>query len=306
MQNLFWKKNRKMVSVEELPFRTEDELEKYVLGDGAELLGDIFIIKRQVRAGGDIPDLVGIDRDNNVVIIENKNKEVTGDILPQILRYALWAETNPDSIKALWLGVEDKPEDIEIDWDKLEIRIVILAPKIHLSVARYIKKLNYRVELIEVKRFAKKKEELVLLNKLEDEDQIASKKVAKGLEEYDRTFYKKFRNKSSVGKFFELATNIEQIIKKNGWKLEKKFNKHYVGFKHGFPNAFGIHWVSSKSLEVFLKLPKSEFGKMRKLIPYKSEYDERWKQATVRIDDQFKPQRLIPAFRMSYEYILGK
>ena len=103
-----------------------------------------------------------------------------------------------------------------------------------------------------------------------------------------------------------MTAELEKIVKKSGWKLEKKFNKHYVGFKHGFPNAFGIHLVSNKSLEVFLKIPKKEFLKMQRVIPYKSEYDERWKQATVRIDDQFKLQKLISAFRMSYEYILGK
>lgn len=305
MQNFFWKKNGKMVSIEEAPFRTEEEFEKYVLGEQAKLLEDIFVFKRQVRASRDIPDLIGVDRDNNVVIIENKNTEVTEDILPQILRYALWAETNPDSIKALWLEVEDKPDDIEIDWDKLEIRIVVLAPKIQLSVARYVKKLNYNVDLIELKRFAIKKDEFVLVNKLE-EDHTSSKKVAKGLEEYDRSFYEKYRNKNSVKLFFSLTTELDRIVKKSGWKLEKKFNKHYAGFKHGFPNVFGIHWVGSKSLEVFLKIPKKEFSKMQKVIPYESEYNERWKQATVRIDEKFNIQKLTPAFRMSYEYILGK
>ena len=45
---------------------------------------------------------------------------------------------------------------------------------------------------------------------------------------------------------------------------------------------------------------------MQRVIPYELEYDERWKQVTVRIDDQLKLQKLISAFRMSYEYILGK
>ncbi|MBI3999465.1 MAG: hypothetical protein HY351_02520 [Candidatus Omnitrophica bacterium] len=175
-----------------------------------------------------------------------------------------------------------------------------------MSVVRYVKKLNYKVDLIEVKRFAKKKEELILLNKLEEEERPTSKKVTKGLEEYDQPFYEKFRNKNSVKQFFELANELERIVKANNWKLERKFNKYYVGFKHGFPNAFGIHWAGSKSLEVFLKLPKSQFAKMRKVIPYKSEYDEKWKQVTVRIDGQFNSKKLVPAFRMSYEYILGK
>ena len=85
------------------------------------------------------------------LIIENKNIIVTEDILPQILRYAIWAETNPDSIKAMWLESEDRPEDIEVDWDSVEIRIIILAPSIKLTVSRLLRKINYNIELIEVR-----------------------------------------------------------------------------------------------------------------------------------------------------------
>lgn len=306
MQNLFWKNNGKMISVEEVPFRTEEQLEKYVIGEGAKLLGDIFVFKRQVRAGGDIPDLLGVDRDNNLVIIENKNVEVTEDILPQILRYAIWAESNPDSIKALWFETEEKPEDIEPDFDDLKIRIVILAPRIHLSVARFVKKLDYAVELIEVKRFAKKQEEFVLLNKLEDESRAVSRRTTKALEEYDRGFYEKWHNKNSVKRFYLLTGELEKIVKEHKWKLEKKFNQNYVGFKHGFPNAFGIHWAGTRSIGVFFKLDKSQFGRMKKCISYECEYDDRWKQVWVGIDDEFQMKKVIPALRMSYEYILGK
>ena len=34
-------------------------------------------LKRQVHVGKDIPDMIGVDRDNNIVIIENKNVAVT-------------------------------------------------------------------------------------------------------------------------------------------------------------------------------------------------------------------------------------
>lgn len=101
MYNLFLKnKQNKLIPAVKKPFQTEAELEKYLMNT-REIFSDIFILKRQVNTGKDIPDIIGIDRDNNIVIIENKNVAVTEDILPQILRYAIWAETNPDSIKAM-------------------------------------------------------------------------------------------------------------------------------------------------------------------------------------------------------------
>ena len=305
MPDLFWKKAEKLIAIEEAPFASEEQLENYVIGPGQGLLGEIFILKRQVRAGRDIPDLVGVDRDNNVVIIENKNQEVTEDILPQILRYALWAETNPDSIKALWLEVKDKPDDITIDWDKLEIRIIVLAPSIRLAVPRYIRKLNYKVDLIEVKRFLKGRDEFVLINRLVEE-LAPTKKAVGGLDTYDKKAYEEWANVNSVRRFFELADQLDHIVKKNKWKLEQKFNKYYVGFKHGFPNAFGIQRISSRSLGCFLKLLKAQFKRAKQLIPYESDYDDRWHQVTVRIADDTSLQKLVPALRLSYEYILGK
>ena len=103
-----------------------------------------------------------------------------------------------------------------------------------------------------------------------------------------------------------MADQLDRLVKKNKWNLERKFNKAYVGFKHGFPNAFGIQWLGSKSLGMFLKLPKTQFKRAKQLIPYESDYADRWHQVTVRIDDDASLQKLVPALRMSYEYILGK
>jgi len=45
----------------------------------------------------------------------------------------MWAETNPDSIKAIWLESKHKPEDIELDWDNLYVRAIVVAPGFSLQ-----------------------------------------------------------------------------------------------------------------------------------------------------------------------------
>jgi RecB family endonuclease NucS len=73
MYNLYIKKDKsKLVSAVERTFQSESEFEKYIM-DKKDIFSDIFILKRQVNAGKDIIDMVGIDKDNNIVIIENKN-----------------------------------------------------------------------------------------------------------------------------------------------------------------------------------------------------------------------------------------
>lgn len=303
MYNLYFKnKQNKTVTAVEKPFQTEEEFEKYLM-ETKELFSDIFILKRQVNAGRDIPDMIGVDRDNNIVIIENKNVLVTEDILPQVLRYAIWAETNPDSIKSMWLEAENRPDDIEIEWNNVDIRIIVLAPAIKPSVSRLLKNINYTIELIEVKKFLVGDEECILLNKIEEEPEIKTHTV-RGMGVYDKEFYKEHRNSDSVDTFFKVADEVEALVKRKGWALQRKFNKHYFGFKSGFPNVFGFHWVSSRSLEFFFKMPATKFEQIRKLSSHEMEYDERWKQATIRYDDKTTVASLEPVFEATYNMFM--
>ena len=115
MANLFWKVNDSTKSLLATPFKTEEEFERIIF-ETPEILEDIFLIKRQIRGGNKsgIPDIVGIDNDGNTCIVEMKNVSVDASIIPQVLQYAVWAESNPDSIKSLWLECDNKPDDISI------------------------------------------------------------------------------------------------------------------------------------------------------------------------------------------------
>ena len=131
MANLFWKTSKGIKALLATPFKTEEEFEATVFGS-SELLEEIFLLKRQIRGSNKtgIPDIVGIDSDGKVCIIEMKNVPVDSAIIPQVLQYAFWAERNPDSIKSLWLESENRPDDITMSWERLEVRILIIAPSI--------------------------------------------------------------------------------------------------------------------------------------------------------------------------------
>lgn len=191
MSNLFWKQPKGTKALLDRPFKTEDEFERTVF-DSSELLEDIFLLKRQVRGGAKtgIPDIIGIDADGNVCIIEFKNCEVDASIIPQVLQYALWAETNPDSIKSLWLEADNKPEETPVSWDAIQVRILVIAPTIHRSTLAVVNKINYPVDLIEVKRWVEGKEEFLLVNRLaEDKENTKRNRAVGGLRTYDIDFY---------------------------------------------------------------------------------------------------------------------
>jgi hypothetical protein len=302
MQKLYWKtKNGNVVSVPEVPFKSEDEFERYI-ETANEVLSDIIILKRQVRAGGDIPDMVGVDREKNIVVIENKNVMVDEDILPQLLRYAVWAETHPDAIKAMWLEAEEKPKDLEIDWDQVRIRLVVLAPSIKSTVPRLAKKIDYRVDLIEVKRFSIGKDEFILVRKL-DEPETESKRPTAGRGVYDRAYFEQWGNPHSLETFFDLQKDLEGIVRSEGWELESRFTSYAVVFKHGFFNAFGIQWHTTKSLGIFANLPKGKLAQAKRLCPYPIEYEEGWRGMWLSVTDKLQIKKLVPLLRLAYENV---
>ncbi|MBW1699654.1 MAG: hypothetical protein JRH18_17225 [Deltaproteobacteria bacterium] len=304
MANLFWKKDGETKSLLSTPFKTEEEFEKEIFST-QEILEDIFLIKRQIRGGNKtgIPDLVGIDNDGNICIIEMKNVTVDASIIPQVLQYAFWAETNPDSIKSLWLECDNKPDDIAISWDSFQVRIIVIAPSILRSTLDIVDKINYPVDLIEVKRWVEGKNSLYLVNKLEADPKATRIKPTSGMQIYDEEFYKREYNKKSAIEFIKYAKELEKFIAKQDWNLELKFNKHYCGFKAGFFNAFGIQWVGTKTFAFFFKLSEDEAKSTNIKL---TKYESQWKQAVYYIvPGKTKIEEYEPLFELAYKKLTG-
>lgn len=304
MANLFWKTSNSTKSLLEIPFKTEEEFEKAVFAT-PELLDDLFLIKRQIRGGSKagIPDLIGVDSDGNVCILELKNVPVDAAIIPQVLEYAIWAETNPDSIKSLWLERDAKPEDVSISWDNLEVRIIIIAPSIHRATLQFVERINYLVDLVEIKRWVDGDNQLIMVNKLEQEAKRGRTKPAKGLPNYDEKFYKSEYNRVSASQFLKYVREVEGVIAKKKWALETKFNRNYCAFKVGFFNAFAIGWISSKTFAFTFKIPEREARKFG--LPM-TRYDSQSGHALYYIEPtKTKVRDFIPLFERCYRRFGG-
>lgn len=303
MANLFWKTKTKTKSLLETPFKTEEEFEKTIFGT-TELLEDIFLLKRQIRGGSKsgIPDIIGIDGDGNVCIIEMKNKSIDASVIPQVLKYAIWAESNPDSIKTLWLECEDRPEDLSINWEDFDVRIIIIAPHIHPSTLENIQKINFQVDLLEVKRWVEGDNIILIVNNLDEEKKRI--KPVRGLIPYDLNYYKRTHNKSSVESFFKYVKQVERIIKKNRWLLDTKYNKNYCAFKAGFFNAFSIKWIGSKTFAFSFTAPKTAVQKVH--IPI-TKYNVERNRAYYYVEPgKTKVNDFIPLFEYCYKKIGGE
>ncbi len=307
MANLFWKRNdRPTLNLVSTPFKSEDEFEKVVF-DTKEILGDVFLIQRQVRGGGKkgIPDIIGIDKNNNVCIVEMKNVTVDATIIPQVLGYAIWAERNPDAIKNLWLVSKQQPRDVAPDWDNYKVRIIIIAPSIDPSTLGLVNRIDYQVDLIEIKRWVEGHNHFLLVNILEPE-QAPKTLTARGREVYDTEFYKSHFNKDSAVCFLQLAEEIRALAKVRKWPVELKFNKYYCGFKYGSFIAFSIDWWSTKTLGMSFKVPK---GVAKRLLPHGVKLDpgsdSDW--SYWRIDpEKTRAKDFVPLFERAVQSFTGK
>lgn len=303
MPNLLWNKNKITNKLLSTPFKSEENFEKFIL-DTPEILEDIFLIKHQVNTGGKagIPDIIGIDNDGNVCIIEMKNVKVDASIIPQVLKYAIWAESNPDSIRALWLQTKDPPSDIEINWDKLQVKVIIIAPNVLPSTLQFVDKIHYVVELLEINLWQEGSNKFILVNKLKPE-KSSKTGPTKGLPEYNREYYEKYRNKESVIHFYKYVAEVEKIIKQKGWSLESKFNKNNVSFKAGFFLAFRITWIGSKTFAFAINVSESQANSFK---PKMTKYIDKRKRAQYYIEPgKTKTAEFVPLFEIAYKKLTG-
>jgi hypothetical protein len=300
---LYWrKKNQEAKAVTPSPFKSEQEFEQVVF-DTPTVLGDIFLLRRQVRGGSKagIPDILGIDPDGKVCVIEMKNTEVDAGVIPQVLEYAIWAETNPDSIKSLWLEAPDRPDDLQIDFDEYGVRVLIVAPSIDRTTLEHVNKIAYPVDLVEVSRWADHFDSWLLVNKLEPYPAKRTKPVS-GLRTYDRAVYEELHDPKSVAGFLKAADEIQKLATKKGWPVEGKFNKYYCGFKVGNYVVFGVKWLSTRGYGLFFKVPEG-FAKRTRIGKERvSRYEKIWKQAVFRVDsDDTRVASFSPYFEKALE-----
>lgn len=308
MRNLYWKTKDSTINLLPKEFALESDFEKYIFKN-QELLGDIVILYRQIRTGAKqgIPDMLGVDQDANICLIEMKNVDVSEDVLPQVLTYAMWAETNPDSIKAIWLESKEKPEDIQIDWDKLELRIIIIAPSFRPTVLKMASKINYPLDLIQVQRFSYDDDEFIVIETLQD---AVAKKVTstKTMQDWTWEYYEENHGKEATREFKKVVEAINDFVIKQGWNLPYNINKYYTGFKLGSRVVFDVAWSGTYAWRIEMKVPVEVANKFEGKDWEFQRYDYSFKNAVFKLKKgEFKDiKELEGLLVVAYNNISGK
>jgi RecB family endonuclease NucS len=92
MANLILLKGKsETINMNEVKVHPEEEIEKIIF-ETKNILPDVFLLKRQLQTYSkeDRIDLVGLDNENNVLVIEIKDEIVNESVIPQVLRYTVF------------------------------------------------------------------------------------------------------------------------------------------------------------------------------------------------------------------------
>jgi hypothetical protein len=251
--------DRRASKVAEEAFRDEvSDLEGFIKANPTILGEKVNIFAEQIDTGlGSRLDLLGVDQSletGKLLLVELKNEPADVRVLLQVLRYAGWVSSSPDSVRLLL-------ERRGIDASKVEItpRIVVLAPAIQdelVELSQYIT--TFEFTFIEVRRFKQGDEQFVVVERRTAVPRTSSMVTAQeewAWERYERDL-KLAPDKVALGRL--LAETLSEMLSRRGVTLEMRFRKGYTPFQmQGGWNVIGTEsrWASGWS--IWFKLPAS-------------------------------------------------
>lgn len=243
-------------AIAEAPFADEvSDLESFLKRNPSILGEQVRIFAEQVDTGLGRMDLLGMDESleqGKLLLIELKNKPVDTNVLVQVLRYASWVSTSPDSIKLL---LEKRGLDAENA--DLKPKIVIVAPDIEdelVELSQYIAAFEF--SFLQVKRFRLGSEFLAVV---ESKAIAPEKKTPVSVqEEWDWGRYERDlkipKARLELAKW--LVSEIQNVCAEKGWSLEFRFRKGYTPFQMlGGWNVIGTENRWAKGWCIWFKLP---------------------------------------------------
>jgi len=159
-------KDGKIVPYKKMSVSKEREIEDFIEQNPGILEKDLIIIARQKETSdGKFVDLMGLDKNGNVVIIELKKDNAARKVISQILDYAVWAEDlnyedlnsiykeNPSTDHAtLFEKFHEWTNDIETEFNQNQ-KLYVIGEEIDSrteKLARYLRRKGIDIYCIEI------------------------------------------------------------------------------------------------------------------------------------------------------------
>lgn len=293
-----------LMKIEECPFTDEPYDMQSFVKKNSNILGDVFIFGEQEQGGGRL-DLLGIDKDGRVLIIELKNECVGASILGQVLQYKLFWKGSPDRLANLWGQAEDKPQDVQIDTENVEPKIIIVAPEFDQSLPKIAAMENLDIDFIQISRYLHGDETFVVVNQIETQEPKGRPAIAARPPEYNWAWYaEQFADNQQIIIGGSLFKQIIELCQERAWSIKPKFNKWYIAFKHGFYNCFILEFRHRGKVAIGLKFPDDPHN--LGLDTPEGTWDKKWYYWIVEVEsDDYAISSIEWLFKEAYERVVG-
>ena len=269
------------------PFVNEvDELKDYIrknpaiLGDNITIVAQELDIRSEKRL--DILALEEYSTDMaKPVVVELKNEEADTDSLLQVLGYADWVLTSPDSVKYWADRLKYKVKKI----DDSRVKVIIVAPAFRkelLELSSYIAD-SIDFGFLEFQRFSDASGDLLVLDW--KAPTMPPKSITRAQQDWN---WEKYESELEIDpKNIEIGKHLyDGLVQLNDtkeWGLSPIFRKYYIPFKSSWRIVVSIEYFS-KFCYLSVQLPKSpeELG-LPSINPDLEKYEKQYRKYSFKV-----------------------
>ena len=245
--DVYSKKNKKLNSVEIIPFKKEKDIQDLVEQNSMTLFGVDFV-SSEFTIGEFRIDTLCFDHDNNSFVIIEYKKGSSYSVIDQGYSYLSKMLNNKDSFILEYCKKKNVSVDVEVDWS--ESRIIFVSPSFNSYQKNSVNFQDIPFELWEIKQFSNGS---VVLNQHISRSNQSIKKVTKGKESVIQKVNKEVRvlNEEDTLNNKKVSENIRELY----YNLKERISE-WEDFNTN-PKSNYISFKRNKKVFVFLKFRKN-------------------------------------------------
>jgi len=269
-------KSGQLVEYQKVPVSKEEEIEDFIEHHPEILEKEMFVIGRQVETAEKTRiDLLGLDKEGNLIIMELKKDKSPRDVVSQLLEYAVWAENiqyedlnriasskHLEGYENLWKKYEKDFGSVP-DYFNEKQRLYIVSEKIDRKteqVTRYLRRQGVDISCIELNFYENEGQKLADTRIIVGTEKIFTEQLNKEEKGKKPPWNEILENASN-----ENRENVEELIQ----KIKDKFDcvgKPYASWYYlytkeptEFKNQFAAIMCGKNTANVAIRIDPNTF-----------------------------------------------
>ncbi len=270
-------KEGKLEKFEKIAVDKEKKIEDFIERHPKILGEDIFIIGRQVKTPAGIPDLLGLDKDGNLVIVELKKGLPARKIVAQILDYAVWGEDlqyddlNKIAKEKHLKNYPDLYKKFEKDFGGIipepfnfDQRLFLISEEFDektIEICRYLKRNGIHISCIEMNFHGSGKQEIVDTNQIVGSEETKSEEFGEDSTLRSLLWKERLEQRASPENKQKTQSIILKIEEKFGFKGEPHGKWYYICTKLPYQrkNLFAVILVGKEVCNIAFRIDPNTF-----------------------------------------------